>query len=228
MEWESKRESERKRRRGRGWKDRDWKKEDTRTGGFIVTPGRQTKCRQSKRHQRKLECCEKMLQGETPETLMRNTKDIRHMLTEPERQRQPEADTWDDASQYENKQLTWKAWKVSVNGETGECEKAVPQCQAWDLLFEKGYHPAKRTLLSVISLDQRPWTIGHNTENSVYAYACATYSTGLSPYPRQDLHTPCTAPGCSMGHLLRTGRRKHNVLTLNKMKEQGKKREHKR
>lgn len=31
--------------------------------------------------------------------------------------------------------------------------------------------------------------------------------TGLSPYLRRDLHTPCTAPGCSMGHLLQTGRR---------------------
>lgn len=35
-----------------------------------------------------------------------------------------------------------------------------------------------------------------------------TQHTELAPYPMRDLHTPCTAPGCSMGHLLQRYARK--------------------
>lgn len=35
-----------------------------------------------------------------------------------------------------------------------------------------------------------------------------TQHTEWAPYPMRDLHTPCTAPGCSMGHLLQTKARK--------------------
>lgn len=65
----------------------------------------------------------------------------------------------------------------------------------------RGHH-AEGTLLSVISLDQELWTVGYIYNISLHTSCC------LSSYPRQDLHTPCTAPGCSMGHLLRTGRKK--------------------
>lgn len=52
---------------------------------------------------------------------------------------------------------------------------------------------------------------GTYTLNTVHMHAhthtpCRQHA-GLSPYPRRDLHTPCTAPGCSMGHFLRTGKR---------------------
>lgn len=40
-----------------------------------------------------------------------------------------------------------------------------------------------------------------------YTYTSCKQHAGLSPYPRQDLHTPCIAPGCSMGHFLRIGKR---------------------
>lgn len=39
-----------------------------------------------------------------------------------------------------------------------------------------------------------------------YTYTSCKQHAGLSPYPRQDLHTPCTALGCSMGHFLRVGK----------------------
>lgn len=57
-----------------------------------------------------------------------------------------------------------------------------------------------KTILSVISVNQSG---GVHTASSLYTN---TPSQRLSAYPRRDLHTPCTAPGCSTGHLLKTAR----------------------
>lgn len=57
-----------------------------------------------------------------------------------------------------------------------------------------------KTILSVISVNQSG---GVYTAGSLYTN---TPSQRLSAYPRRDLHTPCTAPGCSTGHLLKAAR----------------------
>lgn len=83
-----------------------------------------------------------------------------------------------------------------------------------------------KTILSVISVDQSSGLCTHTHRQQ---FTCQTQSQWLSPYPRQGLRTPCTAPGCSMGHLLKRTRTKHNVLSLeriesrrkNTQKEQG-------
>lgn len=62
-------------------------------------------------------------------------------------------------------------------------------------------------LLSAWIRGSQQWDI--HIEQSIRTHAHAhTQHAGLSSYPGQDPHTPCTAPGCSMGHLLRTEEKK--------------------
>lgn len=81
-----------------------------------------------------------------------------------------------------------------------------------------------KTILSVISVNQ---SSGVYTASSLYTN---TPSQRLSAYPRRDLHTPCTAPGCSTGHLLKTARgntmflvgtppKKHIQKTISELKK---------
>lgn len=74
------------------------------------------------------------------------------------------------------------------------CEK---KSHSTAIMLKEHYYLLSAWIRSSEQLDI--YTKGVNTHKQ-----CA----GLSPYLRQDLHTPCTAPGCSMGHLLGTGRRK--------------------
>ncbi len=153
--------------------------------------------------------CEKTPRGDTPETLIRNTKDIRHAPTEAERQRQPEADTWVG--------VTKERERLRVNKKTSDRHERPERYQ----LMERQGSVKRRAGLRFTIWEWLPsgWrnTIicyqlgsgalnsGIYTSNSVHTHT-HTQHAGLSPHPRQDLHTPCTAPGCSMGHLLRTGR----------------------
>lgn len=150
---------------------------------------------------------ENMPLGETPETLIRNTKAIRHTHSSSSQRPTRETVSWkSERLQVSKKQVT------DMKGLKGICWwrdrrvwKGETQCQAWGLLFEKSYYQAEGTPLSVITLNQGLWAVG-NIHWIVCTHMCT--HTGLSPYPRQDRHTPCTAPGCRTGHLLRTTRKK--------------------
>lgn len=106
---------------------------------------------------------ENMPLGETPETLIRNTKAIRHTHSSSSQRPTRETVSWkSERLQVSKKQVT------DMKGLKGICWwrdrrvwKGETQCQAWGLLFEKSYYQAEGTPLSVITLNQGLWAVGN-------------------------------------------------------------------
>lgn len=171
---------------------------------------------------------EKTTQGDTPGTLVRNTKDIRRASTESERRQKPEADTWVCVMKERDRKSIRKQ-ATDMKGLKGICwwrdrgvkrRASVPGLRftIWEWLssgwrsaiipYQLGSGAVNSGMYTLSSVDthtctQACWVISLPRAGSAHSLYCSGVQYGASPEDRQ---------------------RKHNVLSLNKKSGQGRKR----